>query len=116
MAGDTVLVDPGNDDPAATPGGPAPHQAHDGARRLRSRTITTGSNRKVGSKTTAAESPRFLGAAPRVLRPILGGLRQTDDLFVCRRRALQLADPERIVHFGRGHRLAAGATSAISSR
>jgi hypothetical protein len=47
-------------------------------------------------------------ARHRVLRPILGGLRQTDDLFVCRRRALQLADPEQIVHFARGYRLAAG--------
>jgi hypothetical protein len=32
MAGDAVLVDPGNDDPATTPGGPASHQAHDEAR------------------------------------------------------------------------------------
>src|SRR5258708_4725470 len=41
MAGDTVLVDPGNDDPATTPGGPAPHQAHDGARRLRRRSAVS---------------------------------------------------------------------------
>src|ERR1700720_609272 len=74
MAGDTVLVDPGNDDPATTPGGPAPHQAHDGARRLRRRSDVSAREEaaplllvaigRVGSKTTSAESPRFLGAAP----------------------------------------------------
>src|SRR5438876_7250837 len=32
---DAVLVDAANDDPAPTPGSPAPGHAHDGARRLR---------------------------------------------------------------------------------
>src|SRR6266568_3926217 len=32
---DAVVVDPTDDDPASTPGGPALGQAHDGARRLR---------------------------------------------------------------------------------
>jgi hypothetical protein len=75
MAGDTVLVDPGNDDPAinakrsaASSSARWSSQTTRTLRRFRSRrsrTITTGSNRKVGSKTTPAQSPRFLGAAPR---------------------------------------------------
>src|SRR5437867_13322361 len=32
---DAVIVDAANDDPAPTPGSPAPGHAHDGARRLR---------------------------------------------------------------------------------
>ena len=35
VADDALLVDPDNDDPATTPRGTAPRQAHDGARRLR---------------------------------------------------------------------------------
>src|SRR5258708_32419642 len=102
MAGDTVLVDPGNDDPAAAPRGPAPYQAHDGARRLRRRSAV--SAREEAAPLLLVAIGRSGQRRPprnrhRVLRAILGRLRQTADLLGCCRPALPLAEPEQTGHF-----------------